>query len=345
MRAIGIAALCVAACAHTVPQDDHTGEDGKLKGAREIRLENGGAKVHGIVTYPGGDRVDWKFVELDKDKVGQLDIDLQWRTPRPGLKLNFDVFDQWNIPQASGKKAGKRERAASITDAKGKYFIRVYAVGRGDAGEYKLAVDFKENEKQIGVNLAGLSIPDPPKLAAIPNDVGCDESAGDTFDPKNPKCFNVCPVNAQAPPRWKACEHKCVVVDAANPDCWDQICPSPATVKSKKCMENPNKSFTVPCNASAPDPDNWNCIKPKDPIVGRALYVEASGQDTIVTISAGTENGVDKNWKGQVLRGESNDPIPGGNVTIIRVGKTRTVAKVHLPSDIVQQNLRIKLLP
>lgn len=343
MRAIGIAALVAAACAHNVPQDDHTGEDGKVKGAREIHLENGEAKVHGIVTYPGGDRVDWKFVELDKDKIGQLDFDLQWRTPRPGLKLNFDVFDQWNNPQATGKRAGKRARTASITDAKGKYFIRVYAVGRGDAGEYRLAVDFKEKDTPISVNLAALPVQDPPKLAAVPNDIPCDESKGDTFDPKNPNCASVCPINAQAPPKWAPCEKECKVNDPANPACLDKFCPNPPTVRSKACMAD--KRIFPPCNAAAPDPENWNCIKPKDPILTRAIGVEVNGGDTNVTISVGTDNGVDRTWKGQILRGESNDPIPGGNIILIRVGKHQTVAKVHLPTDIVQQNLRIKLMP
>src|SRR5205823_4628578 len=142
--------------------------------------------------------------ELDKDKRGQLDVDLKWTTPRPGLKLNFDVFDQWNVQLASGKRTGKHARTASIFGAKGKYFIRVYAVGRGDAGAYKLALDFKEQLHSGDGGWFAVEVPDPPKLAAVPpSDVGCNESAGDTFDPKNPKCFDVCPTTATPPPGWR----------------------------------------------------------------------------------------------------------------------------------------------
>jgi hypothetical protein len=338
----GICVLALVSCAHNVPQDDRTGDDGKFKGAREIRLENGEAKVHGIVTYPGGDRVDWKFVDLDKK--GQLDIDLKWTPPRPGLKLNFDVFDQWNVQLATGKRTGKRGRAATIADAKGKYFIRVYAVGRGDAGAYKLGVDFKERQQSVGPDILHLEVPDPPKLAAIPGgDKTCDESKGDTFDPKIPACFDVCPVAATPPPGWRACIGQCITNDPTNPACLDKFCPNPPTIRSKACMAN--KAVFPPCNLAAPDPENWNCVKPKDPVVGRAINLQVQGNDTIVTISVGTENGVDKAWKGTVLRGETSEPYVGGQVTIINVTKRQTLARVHLTLDIVQQNPQIKLSP
>jgi hypothetical protein len=344
MRGLGIVAV-VAACAHNVPQDDHTGEDGHFKGAREIKLENGEGKVKGVVTYPGGDRVDWKFVELDKDKRGQLEVDLKWTPPRAGLRLNFDVFDQWNVELATGKAAGKRSRFATIPDAKGKYFIRVYAVGRGDAGAYKLAVDFKEHAQDVGPDVLGLPIPDPPRLAAVPPpEVGCNESVGDVFDPKNPKCFDICPTVATPPPGWRACVGQCVgTPDPNNSACWDKVCPNPPTIDSKKCMQN--TSVFPPCNAAAPDPKNWNCVKPKNPVTGRAINVQVSGSDTIVTIDVGSDNGVERSWKGQVLRGESTEPLIGGQVTITNVSKRKTVAKVHLTVDVVQQNPQIKLVP
>ena len=48
--------------------------DGKVKGAKKIELENGEAKARGIVTYPGGDRVDWKVIELPANATGQLKL-------------------------------------------------------------------------------------------------------------------------------------------------------------------------------------------------------------------------------------------------------------------------------
>jgi len=42
----------LASCASNVPQDKSTGPDGKIKGAKELVLDNGEAKATGIVTYP-----------------------------------------------------------------------------------------------------------------------------------------------------------------------------------------------------------------------------------------------------------------------------------------------------
>src|SRR5687768_15534028 len=129
--ALGLAILFTVSCAHNVNQDKATGEDGKTKGAKPLVLDNGQAKSSGIVTYPGGDRVDWKVIELPEKVRGTLDIKLQWQPPRPGLQLSFDVFDEWNTPIVQSKGAGKKKsksriRTASIDGAKGKYFIRVF---------------------------------------------------------------------------------------------------------------------------------------------------------------------------------------------------------------------------
>ncbi|HEV7559048.1 MAG TPA: hypothetical protein VGO00_26425, partial [Kofleriaceae bacterium] len=137
-------------------------------------MDNGEGKTHGVVTYPGGDRVDWKLVELPDKKRGDLDVKLSWTPPRPGLQLAFDVVNEWNeivgssAKKSSAKHAKGRTREATIAGAHGKYFIRIYAVNRGDAGTYRLVVDFKETTGQLAFDINKLDIPDPPKLAAVP---------------------------------------------------------------------------------------------------------------------------------------------------------------------------------
>jgi hypothetical protein len=111
----GLLVLFGLSCAHNVPRTRNG--DGKTKGAKELRLENGEAKANGIVTYPGGDRVDWKVIEIPEKQRGTLDIKLQWTPPRPGLQLAFDVFDEWNKPLTQSKKSGKksgRNRTAQL---------------------------------------------------------------------------------------------------------------------------------------------------------------------------------------------------------------------------------------
>jgi hypothetical protein len=341
-----LAILVVASCAHNVPQDKATGPDGKVKGAKPLNFENGEAKASGIVTYPGGDRVDWKLIELPEKQRGTLDIKLQWNPPRPGLQLAFDVFDEWNTPIVQSKKTSKkrstsRVRTAVIDDAKGKYFIRVYAVGRGDAGKYKLTVEFREQTGAMSIDLTKVEIADPPKLAAIPEpEATCDEFS---FDVKNAACRSVCAPTA--PKGWPGCAGKCPdPPDASNEACWDKICPTPATSRSKACMKNVAANFP-PCDKAQPNPENPKCSIKAEPITSRVIKNEVQGSEVVITIAVGSDQGVAPQWNGQVLRGDSDSPLDGGSFKVIRVGKREAVGKVKLTTDQIGANPRVKLSP
>jgi hypothetical protein len=350
LRGVTVAAafgvFCLGlSCASSISQDAHTGADGKEKGAKAITLDNGEGKAKGVVTYPGGDRVDWKVVEMPADKHGSLDIKLTWTPPRPGLQLAFDVFDEWNTQVGATKKTtGKKHskgliRTATIDNAKGKYFIRVYAVNRGDAGTYKLTLEFKETSALGPFDVSKIEVPDPPKLAEIPAaEASCDEF---TFDVKNPACRNVCPT-ANAPPGWPACKGKCPDPPSVdNQACWATMpCPKPPNRNVKACRP---KDFPKCPDVNNPDPDNPNCDgATAPPVKGRVLSVSVSGTDTIVEISVGSDQGVKKDWKCKVLRGETEAFMDGGDAMIIRVDKRQTVLKVRMTTDQVNANPHIK---
>ncbi len=336
--------ILALACAHNVPQDSKTGNDGKEKGAKAITLENGEGRSNGIVTYPGGDRIDWKVVELPDKQLGTLDIKLAWTPPRPGLQLAFDVFDEWGKPIVQSKKTSKKHsggrlRTATIEGAKGKYFIRVYAVGRGDAGKYKLTVNFAEAVAGPAFDPLKLEIPDPPKLAAVPEaEIPCDEFQ---FDPKNPLCRAVCPASG-APPGWPACKDKCPdPPDINNKACWATMpCPNPPDRRVRSC-----KTVFSPCkDPRNPDPNNPNCDNIKiPPVIGRIVGNQVSGSDVIITIGAGKNSGIQDTWTATVLRGDSDSPLAGGEVHVIRVDKGITVGKVHLTTDQLATNSRVRL--
>jgi hypothetical protein len=46
-----------------------------------------------------------------------------------------------------------------------------------------------------------------------------------------------------------------------------------------------------------------------------------------------------------VLRADTDSPMDGGDVTVIRVGKRETIGKVHLTTDQISANPRVKLIP
>ncbi len=349
-KTLAVFALVVAlvACPHNVPQDSNTGNDGKTKGAKTVTFENGEGKAKGVVTYPGGDRVDWKLVEIPEGKRGTLDFKLTWTTPRPGLQLAFDVFDEWNTPLVVSKSTSKKRsrshtRDATLENAKGKYYVRVYAVGRGDAGTYKLTVEFKETAGVVIFDVLKLDINDPPKLAALPETVvECDDS---NFDKNNKECRNFCP-KFNPPAGWPPCEGKCPKPPTIDePACWDSMpCPKPADIRVKHC-----KAIDFPpCpDKNNPDPNNLNCLVPLAPVIGRIVKNEVVGGATQITISAGTGQGIkDKGWTAKVLRGDTGEsPLSGGDVNIIRVTGTTTLGSVKLTPDQLKENARVKFSP
>ncbi len=297
--------VVVAACANNVPQDRSTGPDGKVKGAIPIVLEEGEAKVRGIVTYPGGDRVDWKRIELPANARGRLDLSMSWTTPRPGLKVAFDVFDQWNIPviNASSNARTSRTRSATIDKAKGTYFVRIYAPKRGDAGAYTMQAAFTAEPPPQDPNwLLKLPVNGPPKLADVPPP----PSTCDVHDPHDPVCATMCAPGA--PMTWKGCVAP----------------PTPPTPP----VAPPVVVVVVP-----------------DPVVARVLRFDISADGLDLTLSVGSEQGVTKAWRSQVLRGESASPLAGGGGKIVKVNKRTTVVRVSLTPDMIKTNPNVQLAP
>lgn len=170
--------LALIGCAKNVAQDSDSGKDVRYRGAKKIELQDGeGRSRKDVVTYPGGDRVDWKVFEVPKGKSGTLRIRLRWSPPRPDLDLAFDVFDEYLDRVARAKPtpgSGKRLKKVTLKDAEpGKYYVMVYAPTRGDAGTYRVNVEFKAQDAvaQAETAAAPSDIPDPPTLPAIPEAV------------------------------------------------------------------------------------------------------------------------------------------------------------------------------
>jgi hypothetical protein len=334
---VGLAVVGVCSCAHTVPQDAATGRDGKIKGAVPIKLDNNEGVARGIVTYPGGDRVDWRSIELPATTSGTLELKMTYTTPRPGLRVAFDVFDQFNTPIAIQRAVAKRSREATIDHAKGTYFVRVYAPRRGDAGTYKLAAAFTPDLVATG---KPVEVAEPPKLPAVPPTV--EDCLA--FDAHNPSCATACPDDA--PTNWKGCPKElCRTPDVNNPACQKTMAcvVGQADRRIAACMANPKKYFQA-CNRAAPDPANPLCDI-LDPVVSRIIHIDEAGGEVTITIAAGSNQHVDKGWTVTILAGGSDKPLPGGTATITHVERTKATARVHLRREVVEANQNLRLTP
>jgi hypothetical protein len=313
--------VVVAACAHNVPQDKATGPDGKLKGASPLIFGDAGqARARGIVTYPGGDRVDWKKIEIEKGTPVRLDLKLSWQAPRPGLQVAMDVFDAWGVPvvNASGNRRG-RTRTATIDNAHGTYFVRIYAPRRGDAGAYQLLAELIRREDPDGerkrLRDALRQIPDPPRLAGVPEV----EPECFPFDVANRACAKVCP-GFGAPQGWPPCAEK------------ERL----EKEKAERELAEKNKP------------------PPPKPVIARILHVETVADSRRITLGVGTDHApIDASWTAEVLSSQTGKPITGqageaasgGNVILVRVGKTQTLAKSLLTLDQLTANPQVRLSP
>jgi len=296
------------ACANNVAFDKATGPDGRIKGARPVVLAENAGTTKGIVTYPGGDRIDWRVIELPEGQKGRLDLQMTYSTPRPGLRLAFDVFDQWNVPVKEAAARGRgRIKSTSVEKATGKVFVRIYAPGRGDAGQYKLTAEFHPEVVVKDFNPLDVAVADPPRLPDIPEAaVPCV-----TFDPQNPTCAISCPPGS--PPDWKGCP---------------KPTPPPGTGGTGEQPPPP------------PPP-----VEKAKPVVARVLKVDVSTDGLEVTLGAGSEQGVAKEWKVNVLRGATTAPLSGGGGTIKRVNKTTTIIVVKLTTNQMAENSNVQLSP
>ncbi len=312
MRIALAAYFLLLACAHNVPQDKRW----QGEGAKTLEFDSGAVEERGIVTYPGGDRVDRKKIDLPEKQRGALDIELSWVTPRPGLKLSFDVFDGYNQQLISGKKITRAMRRAQIRDAHGTYFIRVYAVGRGDAGKYKLGIGFDGSRGRAGeadrgerstearrstrrhadreVRPREVRLPELRLLRQVPADQSAGELAGLRED-----------VHRQ-PAERRDSRVRC-----------DHACPLGGDIRVKSCTRDKFKPCPDPKN---PDPTNLNCLNFQyEPEVARIVKKQVIGNEVEVIIMIGAKSNVTNKWTGAVLQGTTSKALAGGKLTITNI--------------------------
>ena len=309
-----VLALCGTGCPKNVDGGAHSGKDVKYKGAKTIKIEdNEGRSRKDIVTYPGGDRVDWKMFEIgppqpddkkkaDKDAppppadvTGTLKVTLRWKPARPGLDLAFDVYDQYfhRIGRAKPNESGsKRSKKVTIKDAgAGKYYVQVYASRRMDAGTYRVQVKFQPGDQGPVAAAAGPGdVPDPPTLPALPEAVADSGTPPGGTPPGGTPPGGTPPGGSTTPP-------------PPPPP------PPPASVKAQ-------------------------VVK----------YVVASAGGLVITVDKGKNQGVEPGWKGSVLN-SSGKPLQGGEFQVTKVRGGEAEGKVSLSVDQIAANKKVLLSP
>jgi len=99
-------------------------------------------------------------------------------------------------------------------------------------------------------------------------------------------------------------------------------------------------AYTVPGTGGPPLPHTQ--ARPS-PVIGRVVAVTLRDGKVIVTISVGRNSGVGADWTAQLLRGDSDDLLPGGDIKIVRVDKAITVGTIAVTVDELAANSRVRL--
>ncbi|HKA90479.1 MAG TPA: PPC domain-containing protein [Haliangiales bacterium] len=317
--------LLAAACGAALNQDSKTGEDGRADGADEVKVgDDGEASVKDSVSYPEGDRVDWKYFEIKTPK--DINISLRWTPPRDGLDLAFNVLDEgYNIVVRAQPAAGsgKRRKEVDVKAASpGRYYVMIYAPERTDAGEYTLDISVRDVPK---VAVVGPAIPDPPRLPMLPQ---------------------ACPPGT--PP------DKCPSGSTQAPPCAPNAPPGSACVCPPANTPPPCPPPPPPCPPMAPGGTQCVCADGKSPppcaipdvIVFAAITeVTVSGQGLNITLNRGSKDKVAKGCTGVVFRGPTGTKeLPNSAFSISDVTEREsrgTIPKMSL--DELGTNRRAKL--
>jgi hypothetical protein len=69
------------------------------------------------------------------------------------------------------------------------------------------------------------------------------------------------------------------------------------------------------------------------PMIRRIIASSIQGSTVRFTIAAGSNDGVQTNWKAWLLRGNRDRPLPGDELKLIRVDKAVTIGESHVTPD------------
>jgi hypothetical protein len=98
---------------------------------------------------------------------------------------------------------------------------------------------------------------------------------------------------------------------------------------------------TPPVSTVSTDPDTSK----SGPVIVQIDDLASTTSGTLLVISAGTNKGIAPGWKGVILRGKTDKPLPNGEVRVKKVFATSAQVETKLSLDAIGDNDRIRLSP
>jgi hypothetical protein len=262
-------------------------------------------------------------------KAGDVEITLSWAPPKDGEDLAMNVLDDtFHVVRrvAPTPDSGKTKKTAQLTNLQpGKYYVQVYAPGRGDAGDYEVRVHWSEARAPGSTLVNAEPLANPPRLPAIPGVVA---GGGGKTGPKGSK-DNPCQVG-------EACAPGALYVNPACPTADPMPIGSPCPPQP---VINPACPDAGPLMPGAPCPPV--IVKKAAKIIERQLQ----GQEVQITLDKGSNQGIQKGFTGVVFKGRAgNTPLPNSEFVIFKVTENESYAKLKkVPLESLTDNVRVEL--
>lgn len=80
-------------------------------------------------------------------------------------------------------------------------------------------------------------------------------------------------------------------------------------------------------------------------LVVRVLDFSIANNVITVGLNAGQNRGIEASWYAEVLDGQTDLPLPGGELEILTVKPTVTVTRTQLTLQQIQRNTRVRVSP
>jgi hypothetical protein len=142
----------------------------------------------------------------------------------------------------------------------------------------------------------------------------------------------------------------CDAFDDANPSCRDTCLPGapddwPGCVIARdKLIAQGYTCATPSVRSCAPPPPPPRCVN-CPPVTARIVGTQIAGATIRIIIGAGSDHGVTRTWKADIVDRPSGTPVAGGNVAIVRIDRAVTVGTVTLTIQQVQATPYVFLQP
>jgi hypothetical protein len=297
------------------------------------------------------DRTDWKYVMLTKP--GKLTVQLHWDNGKALLEL--EIFDVMGVKVQEGRVWGTGGlRAVVAVEEPGPYYIRVRAAGKSDESQYAVRVSF---QPQGGPQVCHPCKPLDRKCLDTGAVIVC-EKMGPGCNawnrvlpcPKGVTCRNgICdPCSAPCPERATRCVSAtefqvCSTQPGGACPTWgpSQSCPPRQQCREDRCVK-PTKGPLCPAKG-CPEGTVCNratgqCVKaaapppPPPSTATRCRIISIYKYRGVWTLhlECGEGSPVKAGHVGTVLEGQTNKPLPGGEIKVIRVSGRFAIANTSL---------------